>query len=90
MKKIVKLTEYELKKVLKKIINESLLLESPADSFNRGKLESTYTKYFNMGKKITWIESTTTYYKYSAKLTDEQAKLFEEDEDKFYEEVDFC
>ena len=50
MKKIVKLTESELKKVLKKIINESLLLESPADSINRGKLESTYTKYFNMGK----------------------------------------
>ena len=50
MKKIVKLTEYELKKVLKKIISESLLLESPADSINRGKLESTYTKYFNMGK----------------------------------------
>jgi hypothetical protein len=42
-----------------------------------------------MGKKITWIESTTTYYKYSAKLTDEQAKLFEEDEDKFFSKVDF-
>ena len=50
MKKIVKLTEYELKKVLKKIITESLLLESSADSLNRGQLESTYTTYYNMGK----------------------------------------
>lgn len=50
MKKIVKLTESELKKVLKKIINESLLLESSADSLNRGQLESTYTTYYNIGK----------------------------------------
>jgi len=42
-----------------------------------------------MGKKITWIVSRTTYYKFSAELTDEQAKLFEEDEDKFFREVDF-
>jgi len=42
-----------------------------------------------MGKRITWTESTTTYYGYSAELTDEQAALFEEDEDKFFEEVDF-
>ena len=50
MKKIVKLTESELKKVLKKIINESLLLESSARSLNRSQLEQTYTKYLNMGK----------------------------------------
>ena len=49
MKKIVKLTESELKKVLKKIINESLLLESSADSLNRGQLESTYTTYNDLG-----------------------------------------
>ena len=42
-----------------------------------------------MGKKITWVESTTTYYKYSAELTDEQAELFETDEERFFEEVDF-
>lgn len=42
-----------------------------------------------MGKKITWTESSTTYYHYSAELTDEQAALFEEDEQRFFEEVDF-
>jgi hypothetical protein len=42
-----------------------------------------------MGKKITWVESSTTYYKYSAELTDEQAALFEEDEQRFFGEVDF-
>lgn len=42
-----------------------------------------------MGKKITWVESTTTYYKYSAELTEEQAELFETDEERFFEEVDF-
>jgi hypothetical protein len=36
-----------------------------------------------MGKKITWFESYVTICKYSAEITDEQAKLFEEDEDKF-------
>jgi hypothetical protein len=56
MKKIVKLTESELKKVLKKIIKESLLLESPADSLNRGKLESTYTTYNNLGSEGTFNE----------------------------------
>ena len=42
-----------------------------------------------MGKKLVWFESYTTICKYSAELTDEEAKLFEEDEEKFYEEVDF-
>lgn len=56
MKKIVKLTESELKKVLKKIINESLLLESSADSLNRGQLESTYTTYNNLGSDGTFDE----------------------------------
>lgn len=42
-----------------------------------------------MGKKITWFESYVTICKYSAEITDEQAKLFEEDEDKFFDEVDF-
>jgi hypothetical protein len=56
MKKIVKLTESELKKVFKKIINESLLLESTADSLNRGQLESTYTTYNNLGSDGTFNE----------------------------------
>lgn len=42
-----------------------------------------------MGKKITWTESSTTYYHYSAELTEEQAELFETDEEKFFAEVDF-
>ncbi len=32
-----------------------------------------------MGKKLVWYESYTTICKYSADLTDEEAKLFEED-----------
>jgi hypothetical protein len=42
-----------------------------------------------MAKKLVWFESYTTICKYYAELTDEEAKLFEEDEDKFFEEVDF-
>ncbi len=42
-----------------------------------------------MGKKLTWFESYTTICKYSVELTDEEAKLFEEDEDRFFEEVDY-
>lgn len=42
-----------------------------------------------MAKKLVWYETYVTICKYSTKLTDEQAKLFEEDEDRFYEEVDF-
>ena len=38
--------------------------------------------------KLTWIESYTTTSKYSFELTDEQAKLYNEDPDKFFEEVD--
>jgi len=42
-----------------------------------------------MGKKLIWFESYTVINKYSAELTDEQAKLFEEDQDRFYDEVDY-
>ena len=42
-----------------------------------------------MAKNLVWFESYTTICKYSAELTDEEAQLFEEDEDRFYEEVDF-
>ena len=49
----------------------------------------TNSKEIIMGARITWTESSTTYYKYSAELTDEQAELFETDEQKFFEEVDF-
>ena len=42
-----------------------------------------------MARKLVWFESYTTICKYSAELTDEEAQLFEEDEDRFYEEVDF-
>ena len=42
-----------------------------------------------MAIKITWTESSTTYYHYSAEITEEQADLFETDEVKFFDEVDF-
>jgi hypothetical protein len=42
-----------------------------------------------MAKKITWIESYTTTLKYSAIISDEEAELFETDEDRFFDEVSF-
>ena len=42
-----------------------------------------------MEKKLVWFESYTTICKYSAELTDEEAALFEEDQDRFFEEVDY-
>jgi hypothetical protein len=42
-----------------------------------------------MAKKLVWFESYTTICKYSVELTDEEVELFENDEDRFYEEVDF-
>lgn len=39
--------------------------------------------------KITWMESYTTTCKYSAEISEEDAKLFEEDQDKFFDESDF-
>lgn len=42
-----------------------------------------------MAKRITWYETYTTICKYSAEISDEEAQLFEEDEERFFEEVDF-
>ena len=42
-----------------------------------------------MGKKLVWFESYTTICKYSTELTDEEASLFEENEEKFFEEIDY-
>jgi hypothetical protein len=42
-----------------------------------------------MAKKLVWFESYTTICKYSAELTDEEAELFENDEERFFEEVDY-
>ena len=42
-----------------------------------------------MAKKLVWFESYTTICKYSVELTDEEVELFENDEDRFYEEIDF-
>lgn len=39
--------------------------------------------------KITWFESYTTICKYSAEITEEEAQLFREDEDRFFEEVSY-
>ena len=42
-----------------------------------------------MAKKLVWFESYTTICKYSTELTDEEASLFEENEEKFFEEIDY-
>lgn len=42
-----------------------------------------------MTKKLVWFESYTTICKYSAELTPEESALFEEDEERFFEEVDY-
>jgi len=39
--------------------------------------------------KFTWIESYTTNAKYSAEITEEEAKLFEENPEEFFETVDY-
>lgn len=39
--------------------------------------------------KITWFESYTTICKYSAEITEEEAQLFRDDEERFFEEVDY-
>jgi hypothetical protein len=42
-----------------------------------------------MGKKLVWFEKFTTICKYTVELTDEEATLFQEDENRFYDEVDY-
>ena len=42
-----------------------------------------------MAKKLVWFESYTTICKYSSIISDEEAALFEEDQDRFFEEVDY-
>ena len=39
--------------------------------------------------KITWFESYTTICKYSAEISEEEAQLFKEDEERFFEEVSY-
>lgn len=39
--------------------------------------------------KITWSESFTTTCRYSAEISEEDAQLFKEDQEKFFEEVDY-
>jgi len=39
--------------------------------------------------KITWFESYTTICKYSAEITEEEAQLFKEDEERFFDEVSY-
>ena len=38
--------------------------------------------------KLTWIESFVTTAKYSCELTDEELKLYNENKDEFFNEVD--
>lgn len=39
--------------------------------------------------KFTWTESYTTICGYSAEITEEEAQLFKEDPERFFEEVSF-
>lgn len=39
--------------------------------------------------KITWFESYTTTCKYSAEITEEEAQLFTENPERFFEEISF-
>jgi hypothetical protein len=42
-----------------------------------------------MVKKLVWFEKFTTICKYSAEISDEDAELFYQDEQKFLDEVDY-
>jgi len=42
-----------------------------------------------MGKKLVWFEKFTTICKYTTEISDEEAELFNEDEQRFYDEVDY-
>jgi hypothetical protein len=42
-----------------------------------------------MAKKLKWVETFTTTSWHECELTDEQAKLYEEDEERFFSEVDY-
>ena len=39
--------------------------------------------------KFNWIETFQTSAKYSAEITEEQAKLFKENPEEFFETVDY-
>jgi hypothetical protein len=40
-------------------------------------------------KKLTWTVTFSTTAKYSAEISDEDAKLFEENPDEFFDTVDY-
>jgi len=42
-----------------------------------------------MAKKLVWFEKFTTICKYTTEISDEEAELFNEDEQRFYDEVDY-
>jgi hypothetical protein len=42
-----------------------------------------------MAKKLVWFEKFTTICKYSAEISDEDAEIFYQDEQKFLDEVDY-
>jgi hypothetical protein len=56
MKKITRLTESEINKIVKKVINKSILLEGNRKSLSRASLESTYKTYNDMGSDATFNE----------------------------------
>jgi hypothetical protein len=42
-----------------------------------------------MAKKLVWFEKFTTICKYTTEISDEEAELFSQDEQRFYDEVDY-
>lgn len=56
MKKIVRLTEYDLNRIVKKAIKESLLLETNRKGLSRANLENTYKNYNDLGSDGTFNE----------------------------------
>lgn len=56
MKKIVRLTEYDLNRIVKKAIKESLLLEANRRGLSRANLENTYKTYNDLGSDGTFNE----------------------------------
>ena len=42
-----------------------------------------------MAKKLVWFEKFTTICKYTTEISYEEAELFVQDEQRFYDEVDY-
>ena len=59
MKKVIRLTESDLTRIVNRVLNENknLLVEGSAKSLSRSALQNTYKKYNDMGPKATFDET---------------------------------